>query len=68
MAESNPVTKNCDHMKNQLRGIALILFGILLAIVGIADELFSAGDFLMILLFAGVLCGVGGIVMTFIKE
>ena len=50
MAESNPVTKDCDHMKNQLRGIALILFGILLAIVGIADELFSAGDFLMFFL------------------
>ena len=68
MAESNPVTKDCDHMKNQLRGIALILFGILLAIIGLADELFSAGDFLMILLIAGVTCGIAGIVMAFLKE
>ena len=55
-------------MKNQLRGIALILFGILLAIVGLADELFSAGDYLMILCIAGVVCGIGGIIMTFLKE
>ena len=68
MAESNPVTKDCDHMKKQLRGIALILFGILLAIIGLADELFSAGDYLMILLIAGVACGIAGIVMAFLKE
>lgn len=55
-------------MKKQLRGIALILFGILLAIIGIADELFSAGNFLMILCIAGVVCGIAGIIMTFTKE
>lgn len=55
-------------MKKQLRGIALILFGILLAIIGIADELFSAGNFLMFLCIAGVLCGIIGVIMTFIKE
>ena len=55
-------------MKKQLRGIALILFGILLAIIGVADELFSAGDYLMILCIAGVVCGIIGIVMTFLKE
>jgi len=55
-------------MKKQLRGIALILFGILLAIIGVADELFSAGDYLMILCIAGVVCGMVGIVMAFLKE
>ena len=55
-------------MKKPLRGIALILFGILLAIIGLADELFSAGDYLMILLIAGVVCGIAGIVMAFLKE
>ena len=50
-------------MKKQLRGIALILFGILLAIIGVVDELFSAGDFLMILCLAGVVCGIVGIIM-----
>ena len=55
-------------MKKQLKGIALILFGILLAIVGFADELFSAGDFYMILCIAGVICGIVSIVMAFAKE
>ena len=55
-------------MKKQLRGIALILFGILLAIIGVADELFSAGDFLMILCIAGVVSGIVGVVMNFLKE
>lgn len=55
-------------MKKQLRGIALILFGILLAIIGVADELFSAGDYLMILCIAGVACGIVGVIMTFLKE
>ena len=55
-------------MKKQLRGIALILFGILLAIIGLADELFFPGDYLVILLIAGVACGIAGIVMTFLKE
>ena len=35
-------------MKKQLRGIALILFGILLAIVSVATEPFSAGETYMI--------------------
>jgi len=55
-------------MKKQLKGIALILFGILLAIVGVADEFFSAGDYYMILCIAGVVCGIVGIIMTFVKE
>lgn len=55
-------------MKKQLSAIALILFDILLAIVGLADELFSAGDYLMILLIAGVAYGIAGIVMAFLKE
>ena len=55
-------------MKRQLRGIALILFGILLAIIGVADELISAGDYCMILCIAGVVCGIVGIIMAFLKE
>lgn len=55
-------------MKKQLRGIAIILFGILLVIIGFADELFSAGDYYMILFIAGVACGIAGIIMTFLKE
>lgn len=35
-------------MKKQLRGVALILFGILLAIVSVATEPFSAGETHMI--------------------
>ena len=55
-------------MKKQLRGIALILFGILLAIIGIVDELFSAGDYYMLLCIVGVVCGIVGVIMTFLKE
>ncbi len=55
-------------MKKQLKGIALILFGILLAIVGVADEWFSAGDYYMILCIAGVICGIVGIIIAFAKE
>ena len=62
------LTKECDCIKKQLRGIALILFGILLAIIGVADELFSTGDYLMILCIAGVACGIVGIIMAFLKE
>ena len=55
-------------MKKQLRGIALILFRILLAIIGIVDELFSAGDYYMLLCIVGVVCGIVGVIMTFLKE
>ena len=55
-------------MKKQLRGIALILFGILLAIIGVADVLFSAGHYYMILCIAGTACGIVGIIMTFLEE
>ena len=62
------LAKECECMKKQLRGIALILFGILLAVIGIVDELFSAGDYYMILCIAGVVCGIVGVIMTFVKE
>ena len=55
-------------MKKQLRGIALILFGILLAIIGVADVSFSAGDHYMILCITGTACGIAGIIMTFLEE
>ncbi len=48
-------------MKYQLRGIAMILFGILLAVVSIsvANEL---------VWFAGLIIGVFGLILTFITE
>lgn len=55
-------------MKKQIKGLALILFGILLAIVSVATEPFSAGETYMIWCIAGIVCGIAGIVMTFMKE
>lgn len=55
-------------MKKQLKGIALILFGILLAIVSVATEPFSAGETYMIWCFAGGACGIAGLAMAFTKE
>ena len=55
-------------MKKQLKGIALILFGILLAIVSVATEPFSAGETYMIWCLAGGVCGIAGLVMAFTKE
>lgn len=55
-------------MRKQLRGIALILFGILLAIVSIATEPFSAGETYMIWSVVGGVCGIAGLVMAFTKE
>ena len=55
-------------MKKQLRGIALILFGILLAIVSVAIEPFSAGETYMIWCLAGGVCGIAGLVMAFAKD
>ena len=55
-------------MKKQLRGIALILFGILLAIVSVATEPFSAGETYMIWCIVGGVCGIAGLSMVFAKE
>ena len=55
-------------MNKQLKGIALILFGILLAIVSVATEPFSAGETYMIWSAAGGVCGVAGLVVVFTKE
>ena len=55
-------------MKKQLKGIALILFGILLAIVSVATEPFSAGETYMIWCVAGGICGIAGLAMVFTKE
>ena len=54
-------------MRKQLKGIALILFGILLAIVSIATEPFSAGETYMMWLVVGGLCGIAGLVIAFVK-
>lgn len=55
-------------MKKQLRGIALILFGILLAIVSVVTEPFSAGETYMIWCLVGGVCGIAGLAMVFAKE
>lgn len=55
-------------MKKQLQGIALVLFGILLAIVGVASQLFSTGVNQMGWCFVGGLCGIAGLILVFIKE
>lgn len=55
-------------MRKQLKGIALILFGILLAIVSVATEPFSAGESYMIWSVVGGVCGIVGLVMVFAKE
>ena len=55
-------------MRKQLRGIALILFGILLAIVSVATEPFSAGESYMIWSIVAGVCGIAGLVIAFAKE
>ena len=55
-------------MRKQLKGIALILFGILLAVVSVASEPFSAGETYIIWSVVGGLCGIAGLVMAFAKE
>lgn len=55
-------------MRKQLKGIALILFGILLAVVSVATEPFSAGETYMIWSVVGGVCGIAGLAMAFTKE
>lgn len=55
-------------MRKQLKGIALILFGILLAVVSVATEPFSAGETYMIWSVVGGVCGIAGLVIAFAKE
>lgn len=55
-------------MRKQLKGIALILFGILLAVVSVASEPFSAGETYIIWSVVGGVCGIAGLVMVFAKE
>lgn len=55
-------------MRKQLKGIALILFGILLAVVSVATEPFSAGETYMIWSIVGVVCGIAGLALAFTKE
>ena len=55
-------------MRKQLKGIALILFGILLAIISVATEPFSAGETYMFWSIAGGVCGIAGLAMVFTKE
>jgi len=57
-------------MKNQLQGIALILFGILFVLVRIVDPWVPiVGDAGLTLLFCGgIVLGVIGVVLSFKKE
>ena len=49
-------------MKKQFRGIALLLFGILLAITSIPMENFMPGEYYMLPCLIGVVVGVVGVV------
>ncbi len=51
-------------MEKQLKGIGLILFGILLILVSIAIEPFFGGGSYMIPCIAGGICGIAGIIKT----
>ena len=55
-------------MRKQLKGIALILFGIFLAVVSVATEPFSAGETYIIWSIVGGVCGIAGLVVVFTKE
>ena len=55
-------------MRKQLKGMALLLFGNLLAITSVATEPFSVGETYMLWCIVGIICGIVGIVMVFAKE
>lgn len=55
-------------MKKQLRGIALILVGIFLAIVSVATEPFTAGEIYILWSVAGGVCEVVGLFLVFKKD
>ena len=54
-------------MKKQLKGIALILFGMLLVIV-ISVVIDYINEYNIIWSVAGVVCGIAGLTMVFTKE
>lgn len=56
------------NMKKQFRGIALLLFGILLAITSIPMENFMPGEYYMLPCLIGVVVGVVGVVYVFSNE
>ncbi len=56
--------KEGTEMEKQLKGIGLILFGILLILVSIAIEPFFGGGSYMIPCIAGGICGIAGIIKT----
>lgn len=55
-------------MKKKLQGIALLIFGVILALVGIASQLLLPGAEQMLWCLAGIGCGVAGLVLVFIKD
>ena len=55
-------------MKKQFRGIALLLFGILLAITSIPMENLMPGEYYMLPCLIGVVVGVVGVVYAFSNE
>ena len=57
-------------MKKQLQGISLILFGILLMIFSMVDPWLPIIDDSLtpIAFWAGMLCGIAGLVFSFKKE
>lgn len=55
-------------MKKQFRGIALLLFGILLAITSIPMESFMPGEYYMLPCLIGAVVGVVGLVYALSNE
>ena len=64
------LTKECDFMKRQLQGIALILFGILLAVFALFNPRIPILDLYVATFanFASVIVGVLGLFFVFKKE
>ena len=57
-----------SNMNKQFRGIALLLFGILLAITSIPMENFMPGEYYMLPCLIGVGVGVVGVAHAFSNE
>ena len=55
-------------MKKQLKGIALLLFGILVSLFGISASSVLQGDYDTVVSLLGVLIGGGGLAMVFSRD
>lgn len=55
-------------MKEQLKGIAIILFGLLLTVASIPMDKIWPGDFWMLFCIAGIFVGAAGLFMALSKR